>query len=233
MTDSLLSYAGVRDERTGQQWGGVMNSSARADVGWDDGLFGIYGYGGYGLLTGHDVKRNTRWEGGGGFYLRVIDTPDQRLLSGVNFTSMGYAENLRYFTFGQGGYFSPQTYFAVTVPLSLSGRSGRLAYNVRGALGVQAFSEDDSNYFPTDAAAQSAANAAVATANSKGLTNATSAVYPASPRPAWPTTWSARSNTRRRSNSMWAAWWASTTRATIANGMPASTCVMRCSARPD
>ncbi|QQX88664.1 BCSC C-terminal domain-containing protein [Cupriavidus necator] len=178
VTDSLLSYAGVRDERTGQQWGGVMNSSARADVGWDDGLFGIYGYGGYGLLTGHDVKRNTRWEGGGGFYLRVIDTPDQRLMSGVNFTSMGYAENLRYFTFGQGGYFSPQTYFAVTVPLSLSGRTGRLAYNVRGALGVQAFSEDDSNYFPTDAAAQSAANAAVATANGKGLTNATSAVYP-------------------------------------------------------
>ncbi|WP_042885624.1 cellulose synthase subunit BcsC-related outer membrane protein [Cupriavidus necator] len=104
--------------------------------------------------------------------------PDQRLLSGVNFTSMGYAENLRYFTFGQGGYFSPQTYFAVTVPLSLSGRTARLAYHVRGALGVQAFSEDDSNYFPTDAAAQSAANAAVATANSKGLTNATSAVYP-------------------------------------------------------
>lgn len=177
VTDSLLSYAGVRDERVGLQWGGVMNSSARADLGWDDGYFGIYGYGGYGLLTGHDVKRNTRWEGGGGFYLRVIDSPDQRLMSGVNFTSMGYADNLRYFTFGQGGYFSPQTYFAVTVPLSLTGRTGRLAYNVRGALGMQAFREDDSNYFPTDAAAQSAANAAVATANSKGLTNSTNAVY--------------------------------------------------------
>ncbi|WP_420998163.1 cellulose synthase subunit BcsC-related outer membrane protein [Cupriavidus sp. 30B13] len=177
VTDSLLSYAGVRDERTGLQWGGVMNSSARADLGWDDGFFGLYGYGGYGLLTGHDVKRNTRWEGGGGFYLRVIDSPDQRLMSGVNFTSMGYADNLRYFTFGQGGYFSPQTYFAVTVPLSLTGRSGRLAYNVRGALGMQAFREDDSNYFPTDAAAQSAANAAVAAANAKNLTSSTNAVY--------------------------------------------------------
>ncbi|WP_454727512.1 MULTISPECIES: cellulose synthase subunit BcsC-related outer membrane protein [Cupriavidus] len=177
VTDSVLSYAGARDERTGLQWGGVMNSSARADLGWDDGFFGLYGYGGYGLLTGHEVKRNTRWEGGGGFYLRVLDTPDQRLMSGVNFTSMGYAENLRYFTFGQGGYFSPQTYFAVTVPLSLAGRSGRLAYNVRGALGMQAFRENDSNYFPTDAAAQSAANAAVATANGKSLTNSTNAVY--------------------------------------------------------
>jgi len=177
VTDSLLSYAGVRDERTGLQWGGVMNSSARADLGWDDGFFGLYGYGGYGLLTGHDVKRNTRWEGGGGFYLRVIDKPDQRLMSGVNFTSMGYADNLRYFTFGQGGYFSPQTYFAVTVPLSLTGRSGRLAYHVRGALGMQAFREDDSNYFPTDAAAQSAANAAMATANSRNLTSSSSAVY--------------------------------------------------------
>ena len=178
VTDSLLSYAGVRDERTGLQWGGVMNTSARADLGWDDGFFGIYGYGGYGLLTGHDVKRNTRWEGGGGFYLRLIDNAEQRLMSGVNFTSMGYADNLRYFTFGQGGYFSPQTYFAVTVPLSLAGRSGRLAYNVRGALGMQAFREDASDYFPTDGAAQAAANATVATANGKGLTNSTSAVYP-------------------------------------------------------
>lgn len=167
VTDSLLSYAGVRDDRVGLQWGGVMNSSARVDLGWDDGYFGIYGYGGYGLLTGHDVKRNTRWEGGGGFYLRLIDNAEQRLMSGVNFTSMGYADNLRYFTFGQGGYFSPQTYFAVTVPLSLAGRSGRLAYNVRGALGMQAFREDASDYFPTDRAAQSAAGNAVYPGQSK------------------------------------------------------------------
>lgn len=81
-------------------------------------------------------------------------------------------------TFGQGGYFSPQTYFAVDGAALAVGPHRAPAYNVRGALGVQAFSEDDSNYFPTDAAAQSAANAAVATANSKGLTNVTSAVYP-------------------------------------------------------
>ncbi|MDR3381158.1 cellulose synthase subunit BcsC-related outer membrane protein [Cupriavidus basilensis] len=167
VTDSLLSYAGARDDRTGLQWGGVMNSSGRVDLGWDDGFFGIYGYGGYGLLTGHDVKRNTRWEGGGGFYLRLIDSTEQRLMSGVNFTSMGYADNLRYFTFGQGGYFSPQTYFAVTVPLSLAGRSGRLAYNVRGALGMQAFREDATDYFPTDRAAQSAAGNLVYPGQSK------------------------------------------------------------------
>lgn len=177
VTDSLLSYAGARDERLGLQWGGVMLSNARADLGWDDGFLGIYGYGGYGLLTGHDVKRNTRWEGGGGFYMRLIDKPDQRLTSGVNFTAMGYAYNLRYFTFGQGGYFSPQTYFAVTVPLALAGRSGRLAYQVRGALGMQAFREDDSNYFPTNGQVQSAANDAIARAKGKGLTNAERAVY--------------------------------------------------------
>lgn len=178
VTDSLLSYAGVSDDRVGLQWGGVMNSGGRVDLGWDDGLFGLYGYGGYGVLTGHNVMRNNRWEGGGGFYLRLIDNAEQRLMSGVNFTSMGYSDNLRYFTFGQGGYFSPQTYFAVTVPLSLAGRSGRLAYNVRGGLGMQAFREDDSNYFRTDAGAQSAANAAAATAFKAGLTSSTKAVYP-------------------------------------------------------
>lgn len=177
VTDSLLSYAGVRDDRVGLEWGGVMATGGRADFGWDDGSFGLYAYGGYSVLTGHDVKRNTKWEGGGGFYMRLVDTDSQRMTSGINFTSMGYGENLRYFTFGHGGYFSPQTYYAVTVPLTLSGRTGRLAYQVRGALGVQAFQEDAADYFPTNPGAQAAADAAVRTANSNNLTNATSATY--------------------------------------------------------
>ncbi|MBP0619364.1 BCSC C-terminal domain-containing protein [Cupriavidus sp. LEh25] len=177
VTDSLLSYAGARDERTGVTWGGVMATGGRAELGWSDGSFGIYGYGGYSVLTGHDVARNNKWEGGGGFYMKLVDSDTQRFTSGINFTSMGYSENLRYFTVGHGGYFSPQTYFSVTVPLALEGRSGRLSYHVRGALGVQAFNEDDAPYFPTDAGAQAAANAAVALARASNLTSQTSAVY--------------------------------------------------------
>ncbi|WP_245002034.1 cellulose biosynthesis protein BcsC [Cupriavidus pinatubonensis] len=178
VTDSLLSYAGARDERAGLTWGGVMASGGRAELGWSDGSFGIYGYGGYSVLTGHDVARNNKWEGGGGFYMRLIDSDTQRFTSGINFTSMGYNENLRYFTFGHGGYFSPQTYFSVTVPLALEGRKGRLSYHMRGALGIQAFHEDDAPYFPTDASAQAAANAAVALAKANNLTSLNSAVYP-------------------------------------------------------
>lgn len=177
VTDSLLSYAGARDERAGLTWGGVMATGGRAELGWSDGSFGIYGYGGYSVLTGHDVARNNKWEGGGGFYMKLVDSDTQRFTSGINFTSMGYSENLRYFTFGHGGYFSPQTYFSVTVPLALEGRSGRLSYHVRGALGVQAFNEDDAPYFPTNAGAQAAANAAVALARANNLTSQTSAVY--------------------------------------------------------
>lgn len=178
VTDSLLSYAGAKDDRAGVSWGGVMSSGGRADLGWDDGSFGLYGYGGYSVLTGHDVARNNKWEGGGGFYMRVIDEDTQRLTGGLNFTSMGYSENLRYFTFGQGGYFSPQSYFAVTLPLTYAGRSGRLSYHVRGALGVQAFHEDDSQYFPTDAARQAQANQAIQIANGSNLTSQTQAIYP-------------------------------------------------------
>ncbi|WER47315.1 cellulose synthase subunit BcsC-related outer membrane protein [Cupriavidus sp. WKF15] len=178
VTDSLLSYAGARDERSGLAWGGVMASGGRAELGWSDGAFGIYGYGGYSVLTGHDVARNSKWEGGGGFYMKLIDSDTQRFTSGINFTSMGYSENLRYFTFGHGGYFSPQTYFSVTVPLALEGRSGRLSYHMRGALGLQAFHENDAPYFPTDANAQAAANAAVALAKANNLTSLNSAVYP-------------------------------------------------------
>ena len=180
VTDSLLSYAGARDDRfslVDVEWGGVMASGGRAELGWSDGSFGIYGYGGYSVLTGHDVARNNKWEGGGGFYMKLIDSDTQRFTSGINFTSMGYSENLRYFTFGHGGYFSPQTYFAVTVPLALEGRNGRLAYHVRGALGVQSFREDDAPYFPTNGTLQELANQTMRLANSANLTSQTSAVY--------------------------------------------------------
>ena len=230
VTDSVLSYSGAQDTRAGLRWGGVMNSSGRADTGWDDGTLGIYGYGGYGLLTGHDVARNTRWEGGGGFYIRLLDTPSNAGWAAS--TSPRWAMPTTCATSPSAGrLLQPQRYFAVTLPMSLSGRSGKIAYHIRGALGVQSFSENDSNFFPTNAAAQSAASSTVASANAAGLTNATSAVYPGQSRPAGVQLVGSMEY-RPASRCTSAACSASTMRATTGSGTPASTCATRCSARP-
>jgi len=61
---------------------------------------------------------------------------------------MHYDKNLRYFTLGQGGYFSPQSYFLFNVPVTWKGAYRQFQYSVVASLGSQYFEEDSSPYFP-------------------------------------------------------------------------------------
>ncbi|RKP47767.1 cellulose synthase subunit BcsC-related outer membrane protein [Pararobbsia silviterrae] len=172
VTDSLLSYAGAYDARSGTWWGGVMSSGARAQIGWDDGTNGAYVYGSFNYLNGNDVETNTRAEGGGGFYTHLINAIDESFTAGVNAMFFGYNKNLSGFTVGQGGYFSPQTYVALNIPFDYYGRTGDLTYRVNGSLGVQHFNEDSTPYFPNNAQDQAGAEqaAAASVADNPGLT---------------------------------------------------------------
>jgi len=162
INESLLSFAGTTDPRSGLSWGGVTATGGRVDLNWDDGRDGAYGYAGYYLVDGNNVASNTRIEGGLGLYTRLHKTPDSELTIGTSLTALGYDENLRYFTFGHGGYFSPQSYVVAGVPVTWNQRYGRWAFQARGSLGFQYFREDDAPYFPTDPVLQLAALAASA-----------------------------------------------------------------------
>ena len=50
------------------------------------------------------------------------DIPEYGNLSiGANFFGMHYAHNQQAFTFGMGGYFSPQEYFLANIPFTWTG----------------------------------------------------------------------------------------------------------------
>ena len=148
VTDTLLSYAGTVDPQTKQVFGGVMASGGQVSGNWGGGNSGIYAQLGYDKLTGHDVANNDRISGGTGTYWKVLERPQGRLTVGLNLTGMHYDQNLRYFTFGQGGYFSPQSYFLFNAPIRWVGKWERMEYSFAGSLGSQFFSEDQSPYFP-------------------------------------------------------------------------------------
>jgi cellulose synthase operon protein C len=75
----------------------------------------------------------------------------------MNFFGMHYERNLRYFTYGQGGYFSPAAYLLGAVPLTFNGHYGtKFHYRVTGSLGMQAFQEDSTPFFPLDTSYQAA-----------------------------------------------------------------------------
>jgi hypothetical protein len=153
--DTMLAFSGAKDPQSGQTWGGVMASSAGLQGHWGDDNSGFYASAAYQALDGRNVAKNTGINGGFGTWWKVAVLPTGSLTVGMNFSAMHYDRNLRYFTFGQGGYFSPQQYFLFNVPVRWAGNYGsRLQYTVGGSLGLQHFAEDASDYYPTDAALQ-------------------------------------------------------------------------------
>jgi len=162
--DTQLSFAGLRDEGSvtatslGNIWGGVIANSGEVQIHFGDALSGWYVQGGGQYLTGVHVANNQRIDGDGGAYWTVWHSPEYgSLVAGMNFFGMHYERNLRYFTYGQGGYFSPGAYLLAAVPLTFNGHYGaKFHYRAVGSLGMQAFQEDSAPYFPVDPVYQAA-----------------------------------------------------------------------------
>jgi tetratricopeptide (TPR) repeat protein len=164
--DSQLSYSGLRDPGSagpsypGNIWGGVVSTGAEVQFGKGYENGGYYVSGGGQYIDGAHVQTNTRVDGDAGAYWRVQSVQDEgNLTVGVNFFGMHYAHNSDYFTYGHGGYFSPQAYFLGNVPISWTGQYGlNWHYTVVGAFGVQAFQQQSVPFFPLDSLLQTVNN---------------------------------------------------------------------------
>lgn len=149
--DSLLSYAGARDPGTGIRWGGVVantgtvsfNSAPSSSVHYK--TIGEYASGSYSFIQGLHVPNNWNATGNAGLYWQIV----QGLTVGVNASAMHYDKNLKYFSFGQGGYFSPQQYYLGSVPISWYSRHPRFEYEFRFSGGVQYLKENTSVFYPS------------------------------------------------------------------------------------
>jgi len=165
--DTQLSYAGLRDPagntlgNMGQIWGGVVANQGQVQYARGDAESGFYIGAGGQYLTGYQVENNTRFDGSGGAYWRLLTSPENGNLSiGANFFGMHYAHNEGAFTYGMGGYFSPAAYFLANVPFTWVGHvETRWHYTVLGSLGVQAFQQNATPLFPL--AAQTASEIAL------------------------------------------------------------------------
>ncbi|HRL21658.1 MAG TPA: cellulose synthase subunit BcsC-related outer membrane protein [Alcaligenes sp.] len=140
VTDSVMSFAGTKIN--GEVQGGVMATGARVDISKDLGDSGFYGSVGAHALNGKNVESNRRIEVNTGMYVHLINEPDHLFTTGLNLNYTSYSKNLRYFTPGHGGYFSPQTSFTVGVPFNWSRTVEDLTFKVSGSLSLQHFKED-------------------------------------------------------------------------------------------
>ena len=155
MTDSLLSYVGAEDKTSGKRWGRVTKNGANALLSYDNGDAGLYAGGGAYSYIGENVASNQSVQATAGVYVRPFHYDDRELKVGMNLSWMDFSKNLSYFSYGQGGYFSPQNYASVSFPVDFSRQFDDLKVNVGGSVGYQSYSQDKSAYFPDDAALQS------------------------------------------------------------------------------
>ncbi|MGX1086388.1 cellulose synthase subunit BcsC-related outer membrane protein [Pseudomonas sp. AP3_22 TE3818] len=169
VTDSVTSFAGTTDKRSGQSWGGVTANGGRGQLSFDDNEVGAYGYASWHQLLGNHVESNNRSELGSGVYWYLQNATDSKLTVGLSMTGIRYANNQDFFTYGHGGYFSPQTFFALGVPVTWAQRTGRLTYQVKGSVGVQHFEQDSVDYFPNDKALQAASGLRYEGQNKTGI----------------------------------------------------------------
>ncbi|MBV6861490.1 MULTISPECIES: cellulose biosynthesis protein BcsC [Xanthomonas] len=173
VTDSVLSFAGAQDARSGREWGGVTSTGLSLSATADNGLLGGYANLAAHRLQGNHVADNDHRQVDLGFYVHALETEHQSLTAGVNLTTMQYDKNLSGFTYGHGGYFSPQDYVDLGFPVHWSGRTAGQTVNwkVDASVGVQHFSTEASPYFPTDPTLQQAAYDAASLAALLGLVN--------------------------------------------------------------
>jgi predicted Zn-dependent protease len=150
VTGSVLSYAGSRDLRTGEKWGGVLTNGATLNLSLDKGgALGVWSSLGLHKLTGTNVKTNNRVQLMGGSYWRIVNQSDQLLSVGITGLHWRFSDNLGEYTFGHGGYYSPAQFNSISLPVTFGQRTARWSYLIRGAVSRSHSSTAQADYFPT------------------------------------------------------------------------------------
>nr|WP_302675603.1 cellulose synthase subunit BcsC-related outer membrane protein [Sphingomonas faeni] len=154
VTDSVVSYAGTRDPVTGERWGQVMRTGGGASLSWDHEGTGVYAdVSGY-RYTGTNVRDNRGYQANAGGYLPLYRGGNSTLTAGLNLNWQAFDNNQNYFTYGHGGYFSPQSFLSMSLPIRYAYTSARWEGRLGVAPGYQSFEQDRAPIYPTDPTAQ-------------------------------------------------------------------------------
>lgn len=154
VTDSLAAYAGAKDPVTGQVWGAVRRTGAGVGFAYEQDIAGVYADVAANRYEGLLTADNESYHVNVGAYVRPYASDETQVQIGVNLNHQAFDNNQNRFSLGHGGYFSPQQFTSVALPISL--RSARDPWRLEVALtpGYETYREDSVAYFPDDPALQ-------------------------------------------------------------------------------
>lgn len=173
VNDSLLSFAGQAAGGGLAAWGGVVRTGGRIQLEWAPAdRFGFYAGAGAATLQGKNVATNSLIEATVGTYYSLLRDENQSLTLGMNVNYLSFERNLSGFTFGNGGYFSPQQSLVASLQAEYQVHHGPWSARLAGTAGYQAFRTSSAPIFPTNSAMQSQLTAAAAGDPSLAVQNA-------------------------------------------------------------
>jgi tetratricopeptide (TPR) repeat protein len=150
--ESILSYTGMKDPYTGQSWGRVTETGFSPTIflllqqGWS-----LSGSAFFGIRDGENVETNDHFSINLALGYK-IDNPNFSYISiGPSMDYEQFSKNLSFFTFGQGGYFSPEYLLQGALGLQFMTKEGE-NYLLRGSatVGMQTYRQDASPVFPLE-----------------------------------------------------------------------------------
>jgi tetratricopeptide (TPR) repeat protein len=152
VTSSVLSYAGLKDVNTDKVWGGVRSTGLTFNVSHDlGGDWGFWSSADFTHYKGQNVKDNNRYRIMGGSYYRVLSNQEREFTVGASLLHWAYNYNLSEETYGHGGYYSPQSYVGLSVPLTYDARWGNdFVYRLRTGVSFSATKTHSIDFFPND-----------------------------------------------------------------------------------
>ncbi len=152
--ESVLSFAGVSDPGTGRVWGGVVKQGGAVTLRHDDRNSKSYAVLDYKYLTGMNVEPNHSLAAHLGLRWELQRAKSTRLETGIAVSAMAFERNLSEFTYGHGGYFSPQRFVHFGLPIDWRGSYQAMAWQLTLEPGVTWFQMDEAPYYPLAAGEQ-------------------------------------------------------------------------------
>lgn len=146
---SALSTTGAIDPLTGESWGGARRNGVSA-VYYEafNPTFDFVGIARANLITGKNIPDNTELNLQGIIGKTVFQRPGHEVEIGASLFLWSFDKNLRFYTFGQGGYYSPQAFGSLSFPITWTGSMNGWSWQAQARIGASESREDDTELYP-------------------------------------------------------------------------------------
>ena len=151
VSGSVLSSTGAIDPLTGQAWGGARRNGVSAVYYTPvTSTLDFVGIARANVITGRHIPDNRELNLQGILSKTVFQRPGHKVELGASLFLWSFQRNLRFYTYGQGGYYSPQAFASLTFPVTWTGRTQAWSWRVQAGVGASESREDPTDLYPLD-----------------------------------------------------------------------------------